>query len=105
MNSNDRIEIYRYPQEGRNPKGCVLRLISIPGQRQYIGEQYKVDRLILIEIENSKGEKLNIAYPVEAQKAMWEAVFNVWVKPEKKAKYAHEFKMFIEQKLQQAKLF
>lgn len=82
--------------------GAVIRLIAIPGQRQY--KDISHDEIILIEIEEHTGRIARAAYPMGLLEAMWEAVFDVWEKPEKKASYATRFAKLIREKLQQSKL-
>lgn len=89
--------IYEY----KDRYGNIIRLISIPGRRLYTG--IKNDRIILIEINDKyRGTVARIAYPVALQTKMWEAVFDVWEKPEKKAKYANTFMELIKKRLLQS---
>ena len=72
----------------KNNAGFILRIRSIPGQRKYVGKQYKNDQEILIEIESPYGTKLNSAYPEDAPLIMIKAMCDVWVNRDKKEKYA-----------------
>ena len=95
----DEKDLWKY----RDHYGNVVKLISIPGRRTYAG--IKNDRIILLEINDKyRGTVARMAYPVVLQMAMWEAVYNVWEKPEKKAKYAKTFDELIHKKLQQDKM-
>lgn len=82
--------------------GDVIRLIAVPGQRPYRDVQN--DKIILIEIEEHTGNRARTAYPTGLLEAMWEAVFDVWEKPEKKASYATRFANLIRNKLQQSEM-
>lgn len=101
ISSDDRKLIYEHP---RFRDGTIARLFSVPGKRQYSPEIMAVDRIVVLEIEKPSGAKADVAYSITLQKELWKRVFEIWVKPEKKAKYAEEFKKFITEQLQQAKL-
>jgi len=99
---NSKKIIYEY----QNKFGSTLRLVQVQGHRQYPNILPEENILILIEIyDKYRNATASIAYPVEAQEKMWKAVFDVWIKPEKKAKYAEQFRKLIAEELQQAKLW
>lgn len=67
------------------------------------------DRLLLIKLvkESESNSFTAIEYPYRDPdlEAMWECMFNVWVKASKKAKYAQRFMDLINKKLRQSNLF
>lgn len=89
------------------PKGQLpikAALVAYPGQRHYPDEEIrKNDRRIHLEM--AQGDiRLSLAYKTDMQFDMWRAVFRVWVKPEKKAKYVEQLQVLIGKELAQAQL-
>jgi hypothetical protein len=62
-----------------------------------------MDRIIFIELAKN-GTSIELPYSVKDQESLWELVFDVWVLPEKKIRYARRFFDLIKDKLLQAKL-
>lgn len=88
-----------------NYKGDPINfaIVAGPGSRQYRGIDLTKDRILYIRLEKD-GITIEYPYKVIDQLAIWELVFDVWQKPEKKLLYANRFLKLIHHKLLQAKL-
>lgn len=102
MGTNYRNELY-VNVSYHNGEKTIFRILAGPGQRQYRGIDLSKDRIIYFQLEKD-GITIEYPYAVRDQLAIWELVFDVWQKPEKKLKYAKEFLKLIYHKLIQAKL-
>jgi len=79
------------------------------GRHFYPPEIAEKDKLLLIKLvkiicANGKTIAISIEYPYRDPdlEKMWECMFDVWVKPNKKYKYAEKFRKLISKKLLQA---
>jgi hypothetical protein len=102
METNYRTELYVNVSVFNGQK-TIFRILAGPGNRQYRGIDLNKDRLLFIQLEKD-GIKIEYPYKVDDQLAIWELVFDVWQKPEKKLNYAKQFMNLIYSKLLQTKL-
>lgn len=103
------------PRFSRHQETGTLMLIGIIARKVpryfYQGEIAEKHRLLIVKLikelqinGNSVIVSMEFPYSIPDLEAMWECMFNVWVKPEKKANYAKRFQSLINNKLRQAKL-
>lgn len=97
-----KVELYSRTSNYHDQK-TTFNILSGPGSRQYANIDLKNDRILYIELERN-GLKIEFPYSVEDQLALWELLYDIWQKPEKKIFYAQRFLRLIFDKLVQGKL-